>query len=146
MTTEEKILSLLPYQKPFRFVDAITHTSPDGVSGHYTYREEEFFYSGHFPGSPVTPGVILTETAAQIGLVALGIYLIMDKGEKASPLFSYAQMDFLKKVYPRERVHVHSEKMYFRFNKLKCKVKMTNDKEEVVCEGYLAGFVISESS
>ena len=34
-----------------------------------------------------------------------------------------------------------SEKIYFRFNKLKCKVKMMNEKSEIVCEGTIAGII-----
>ena len=44
--------------------------------GAYRFREDEFFYRGHFPGRPITPGVILIETMAQIGVVAFGMYLL----------------------------------------------------------------------
>src|SRR3569833_146061 len=71
------ILSHLPYKSSFRFVDHITELSEDGVVGEYTLREDAFFYEDHFEGNPVTPGVIITEIMAQIGLVVLGIFLIL---------------------------------------------------------------------
>ena len=75
MNTSE-IIQLLPYQKPFLFVDGIDRISEAGVTGHYTFKKEETFYEGHFKDHPITPGVILTECMAQIGLVCLGIYLL----------------------------------------------------------------------
>jgi 3-hydroxyacyl-[acyl-carrier-protein] dehydratase len=70
------IFDLLPYKSSFRFVDEISILDADRVVGHYTLKEDAFFYEDHFPGHPVTPGAILTEIMAQIGLVVLGIHLI----------------------------------------------------------------------
>ena len=78
MTTTE-ILNLLPYSPPFLFADELCEISDDGVKGTYTYKPDEFFYQGHFTNFPITPGVILTETMAQIGAVCLGIYLFRDQ-------------------------------------------------------------------
>ena len=57
-----QILELLPQQHPFRFVDEILEVDEQRISGRYTFRHDEFFYSGHFPGRPITPGVILLES------------------------------------------------------------------------------------
>ena len=76
---QTEIIKNLPYQKPFLFVDELTQFSENGITGNYTYKKNEYFYEGHFKENPVTPGVILTETMAQIGLVCLGIYLVKDK-------------------------------------------------------------------
>ena len=70
-----QIIQNLPYQHPFLFVDALTEISENGISGNYTFKENAFFYEGHFKENPITPGVLLTETMAQIGVVCLGIYL-----------------------------------------------------------------------
>ena len=67
----EQIINNLPYASPFLFVDALTEVSENGVSGNYIFKEEAFFYGGHFKENPITPGVILTETMAQIGVVCL---------------------------------------------------------------------------
>ena len=73
--TAEQIISKLPYQHPFLFVDELTDISENGITGSYTFKKDDYFYQGHFKDNPITPGVILTETMAQIGVVCLGIYL-----------------------------------------------------------------------
>ena len=78
MTTNQ-IIKKLPYQSPFLFVDELTEITENGVIGNYTFKENEFFYEGHFKKNPITPGVILTETMAQIGVVCLGIYLLKNE-------------------------------------------------------------------
>lgn len=141
MTTNE-ILQLLPYQKPFIFVDELLEVNENGIKGSYTFSKTEFFYEGHFIDFPVTPGVILTETMAQIGVVCLGLYLINSMGRNVDGMaMSSNEIDYYLPVYPGEKVIVRSEKVYFRFNKLKCKVEMKNEAGQLVCKGYIAGMI-----
>ena len=140
---KEVIISKLPYSKPFLFVDELLHIDENGVEGTYTFDENLDFYKGHFKDNPVTPGVILTEVMAQIGLVCLGIYLLNDTfNETTAIALSSSEISFLKPVFPNEKVIVISEKIYFRFGKLKCKVCMKNEKGETVCNGIIAGVLI----
>ncbi len=141
--TKEQILSKLPYSKPFLFVDELLHIDENGVEGTYTFNENLDFYKGHFKENPVTPGVILTEVMAQIGLVCLGVFLLNDRFNKNTSIaLTSAEMDFSKPVFPNEKVTVFSEKIYFRFGKLKCKVRMLNRKNEEVCNGIIAGMIV----
>lgn len=141
--TKQEIISKLPYSKPFLFVDDLLHIDKNGVEGTYTFDENLDFYKGHFKDNPITPGVILTEVMAQIGLVCLGIYLLNDTFNKDTAIaLTSNEIDFLKPVFPNEKVTVISEKIYFRFGKLKCKVVMKNEKEEVVCSGTIAGMIV----
>lgn len=143
-----KIIKSLPYKRPFLFVDELTEISEKGVKGKYTYREDEFFYEGHFKNNPITPGVILTETMAQIGVVCLGVFLLEDQisSEEKKPQIALTsnEVDFFLPVLPNEKVTVISEKEYFRFNKLKCKVKMLNANDKLVCRGTIAGMIIAK--
>jgi len=136
------ILKQLPYQDPFLFVDELMEITEDAVVGIYTFKEDAFFYKGHFKGNPITPGVILTECMAQIGVVCLGIYLFEDE-EASKPMVALtsSSVDFFKPVLPGEEVRVVSEKEYFRFGKLKCQVEMFNEKNELVCRGSISGMI-----
>ena len=140
------IIQKLPYQKPFLFVDELTFVSEDKIEGKYTFSPKEYFYEGHFKEIAVTPGVILTECMAQIGVVCLGIFLVSKNTSDFSTegmevALSNTNIDFLKPVYPGEHVTVVSKKEYFRFNKLKCAVTMLNSKDEVICKGTISGMI-----
>ncbi len=84
---------------------------------------------------------------AQIGVVCLGIYLMRNELSKAVPKIALSshQVDFYLPVLPGEKVTVVSEKQYFRFNKLKCIVKLYNEKEALVCRGEIAGMMTSNN-
>ncbi len=142
------ILNYLPYKSSFLFVDNITELNEGGVTGDYTLKSDSFFYEDHFPGNPVTPGVIITEIMAQIGLVVLGIHLmlkskhegaVMDEG--SLPLLTSTNVEFFKMVLPEEKVIVSSKKEYFRFGKLKCLVQMHNAAGELIAKGTFAGVI-----
>ncbi|WP_224482804.1 3-hydroxyacyl-ACP dehydratase FabZ family protein [Robertkochia aurantiaca] len=140
------ILELLPYASPFHFVDEIESLSANSAKGSYTFPEDAFYYRGHFPGNPVTPGVILTECCAQIGLVTLGIYLIKKDHDSLGKddfrlAFTQADIQFLSPAYPGQKVHVVSEKEYFRFHKLKAAVKMFDESGTIICKGVLSGML-----
>ncbi|MEZ7500172.1 hydroxymyristoyl-ACP dehydratase [Flavobacterium sp. Arc3] len=139
----QEIISKLPYSKPFLFVDEIIKIDENGVEGNFTFDEKLDFYKGHFENNPVTPGVILTETMAQIGLVCLGVFLLDNNFNKNTSIaLTSTNIEFMKPVFPNEKVTVFSEKMYFRFGKLKCKVSMKNEFGVVVCSGEIAGMIV----
>ncbi|MBS1500915.1 MAG: beta-hydroxyacyl-ACP dehydratase [Bacteroidetes bacterium] len=142
------ILNHLPYKSSFRFVDHISELSEDGAVGEFTLKEDAFFYEDHFEGNPVTPGVIITEIMAQIGLVVLGIFLMLKESElgfsPAEPMFpllTSTEVSFHKMVLPGQKVTVTSKKQYFRFGKLKCYVEMTDEKGDMVAKGMFSGIV-----
>ncbi len=138
------IIQLLPYKPPFLFVEELSHISENGSEGYYTFKNDEFFYQGHFKDRPITPGVILIEVMAQIGVVCLGIYLLKKNFtdlKKPQIALTSNKIDFFLPVKPKERVKVVSEKIYFRLNKLKCKVQMFNKKNELVCRGTISGML-----
>jgi 3-hydroxyacyl-[acyl-carrier-protein] dehydratase len=143
----ERVLGMVPQQHPFRFIEDILELDDQHVVGVYRFQKNEYFYRGHFPGLPITPGVILIETMAQTGVVAFGLYLAMiaGKGKKAGvadavTLFTLAEnVEFTGVVSPGELVMITGRKIYFRGNQIKVDVTMTRPNGEQVCSGVLAG-------
>ena len=136
---KNEILKHLPYQHPFLFVDELLAVDENEIKGTYTFHKDLDFYQGHLKNFPITPGVILTETMAQIGLVCMGIFIMGPSN--SSVMMTSCKIDFLKPVFPSEKVTVTSKKNYFRFNKLSCNVIMHNEAGEIVCKGEIAGML-----
>ncbi len=142
----QEILSLVPQQYPFRFIDDILEVDENHIVGIYRFRSNEYFYGGHFPGHPVTPGVILIETMAQTGVVAFGIYQLIRKGMPADQIKQlvtlFAMVDnceFTGIVSPGETIVIKGEKIYLRRGNLKTKVSMERKNGEMVCCAVLTG-------
>ncbi|HUN56066.1 MAG TPA: beta-hydroxyacyl-ACP dehydratase [Smithella sp.] len=149
---KQEVLQLVPQQEPFRFIDEIISLDDEQITGAYRFREDEYFYRGHFPGNPVTPGVILIETMAQVGVVAFGIYLL-SRRENMRPaqmdmplsLFSVADgVEFKQIVLPGQRVIVKGKKVYFRKNIMKASVVMERENGQVICFGNLSGVGVNK--
>ncbi|MFH0867662.1 MAG: hydroxymyristoyl-ACP dehydratase [Bacteroidota bacterium] len=131
---EKKILSCLPYSKPFLFVDSIIDVNEAEIKGSFKFLSTEPYYKGHFRQKPVTPGVLLLETMGQIGLVCFGIYLnkIYETNIPFTPILSHLESDFLGIVLPGKTVYVHAQKEYYRNNILKCRITMTDSENRTV--------------
>ena len=144
MTSEEKIRSLLPYGPDFCFVESFTRIDDSGAEGYYTFPRQSDYYDSHFPEQAITPGVLLIECMAQIGLVGLGMFLLNlhIEPKQVQIAFSESNVSFLKPVYPGECVKIVSEKIYFRLGKLKCSVVMYDEEDTVICKGQLSGMII----
>ncbi len=142
----KEIIEKLPYGPSFLFVDEILKIDESSILGAYAFKPDANFYRDHFPDNPITPGVILIETMAQIGLVCFGIYLAKEKMDDV-PAFAFtsSNVEFFKMVLPGDKVFVHSEKIFFRLGKLKCKVEMKNSADELIASGEMSGMLIKQN-
>jgi 3-hydroxymyristoyl/3-hydroxydecanoyl-(acyl carrier protein) dehydratase len=59
------VSSVLPHRAPFLFIDQVVELTGDRVVAVRTFRPDEPFFLGHFPGRPMVPGVVLIEGLAQ---------------------------------------------------------------------------------
>jgi len=146
--TPEQVLAAIPQQEPFRFIDEIVELDDDHIVSTYRFRPEADFYRGHFPGNPVTPGVILIESMAQAGIVALGIHLIARDGVAYDPgkmmtLFTDANVEFGGLVKPGDRVTIEAKKVFWRRRKLRVEAEMRLDDGTVVCSGTVSGMGVT---
>jgi 3-hydroxyacyl-[acyl-carrier-protein] dehydratase len=67
----EKIHAAIPHRAPMLLVDEIVEQDENRILCRKTYREDEYFFQGHYPEFPLVPGVILCESAMQAGAILL---------------------------------------------------------------------------
>lgn len=103
MLKEEEIKQIIPQREPFLMIDEVEEYKPGESAIAYKYvNEEEWYFKGHFPGNPIMPGVLITESLAQTGAVAI-LSLEENKGKNA--LFGgIDKMKFKKMVVPGDKL------------------------------------------
>lgn len=69
----EQIQQWIPHRPPMLLVDRVLEQEGERIVCEKTYRDDEHFVQGHYPGFPIVPGVILCETALQAGAILLAI-------------------------------------------------------------------------
>jgi 3-hydroxyacyl-[acyl-carrier-protein] dehydratase len=98
----------LPHRPPFLLLDTIVSIEP-GVraTARWSLRGDEWFFPGHFPGRPTTPGVLLLEAIAQCGAVVI---LSEPKYTGRLPLFGGVEhARFRRQVLPGDTVALECE-------------------------------------
>lgn len=101
------VTDLIPHRPPFLFVDEIVSTTDDGLVAKRTWRAEEDFYKGHYPGAPITPGVLLCEAVFQAAacFMALKARAVGAKPGEGMPLIAkISEVRFRHPVYPGDTV------------------------------------------
>ena len=93
---------LIPHRPPFLFVDEILSHEGDVLVAQRTWRADEAFYKGHYPGAPLTPGVLLCEAVFQTGALLMAKLLAGgDGGLTGVPLLTkVTEVRFRLPVYP----------------------------------------------
>jgi 3-hydroxyacyl-[acyl-carrier-protein] dehydratase len=76
----EAIKAAIPHREPFLLLDEIVEQSDDRIVCRKTFTGDEFWYRGHYPAFPLTPGVLLCEAAMQAGAVLLAKYAAQSSG------------------------------------------------------------------
>lgn len=128
------ILDILPHRYPFLLVDRVTEIIPNAsIKAYKNLTFNEPFFQGHFPGTPVMPGVLIIEALAQAGIVLVGASL--PEGEtlddKLCLFTGIEKTRFRSPVIPGDRLDMEC------FN-LRCKMRLWKMDARAYVDGKLA--------
>lgn len=102
------IKAAIPHREPFLLIDEIVEQAEGRIVCRKTFTGDEFWYQGHYPDFPITPGVILCEAAMQAGAVLLS--RLVEGEPDAVPVATRANnVQFKKMVLPGDTIQLEVE-------------------------------------
>jgi 3-hydroxyacyl-[acyl-carrier-protein] dehydratase len=104
----EAINAAIPHREPFLLLDEIVEQTDSRIVCRKTFTGDEFWYRGHYPDYPITPGVILCEAAMQAGAVLLS-KLITDAADRVPVATRANNVQFKQMVLPGETIEIEAE-------------------------------------
>jgi 3-hydroxyacyl-[acyl-carrier-protein] dehydratase len=127
----QDIMNLLPHRYPMLLVDRVEAFKPgESLTAIKNVTINEPFFTGHFPGHPIMPGVLILEALAQ----ATGLYAfstLAESGRDGSQyLYLFVSIDnarFRRPVVPGDQLRLHVEYISYRRGMLKMKCEASVD-------------------
>ena len=122
----DEICAAIPHRPPFLLLDEIVERDAERIVCLRTFRPDEYFYAGHYPDQPITPGVLLCEAALQAGAVLVSQHL-GDAPMGSVPVATrLSDVRFKRVVRPGETIRIEvglTERLadaFFMWGKITC--------------------------
>lgn len=100
----DDILNAIPHRGPMLLVDEIVERGEDTIRCRKTFREDEFFFQGHYPSQPIVPGVILCEATMQAGAILLSQFVTAGSGVPVATRLN--DVKFKKMIRPGDTIEM----------------------------------------
>jgi beta-hydroxyacyl-ACP dehydratase FabZ len=121
-----KILSLLPQRYPFILIDRVIDYVPDEqITAIKNVSAGDPWMTGHFPGNPVMPGVLILEAMCQAGGVLVNLSRTEENNQSARYLAGLDNVRFRRRVIPGDQLIIHGKIIKKKLNIIKMEVTAT---------------------
>lgn len=106
--SKQQIKEIIPYEKPFLFIDEVEEMSENKISGFYQTSPEDYYFKGHFVDFKIMPGVLVVEALAQLSTILLRKKI---ENHKNYHFLAYdvRRIQFYKPIFPGEKIILKSE-------------------------------------
>ena len=134
----KEIMEIIPHRYPFLLIDKVTKIEENKITAIKNVTANEYYFQGHFPTEPVMPGVLIIESLAQAGAVAL-----LSKDEFKGKIAYFAGINnakFRRKVVPGDTLRLEVELTKIR-GKAGVGYGVAYVEDKKVCEGELTFMV-----
>lgn len=129
----EEIKKLIPHRYPFLLVDRVLELEEDRILSIKNVSVNEEFFNGHFPGTPLMPGVLQVEAMAQSACIMLMKKHVDDTEKKLVVFTGIKNAKFRKSVVPGDQLRMEVKLVNQRRNFVTMEGTATVE-GEVVCE------------
>ena len=137
----KKIMNFLPHRYPFIMIDRILEIIPDEkITALKNVTINEPFFQGHFPGTPIMPGVLIVEAMAQAGGVLASASLPQEKQGALIYFMGIDKVKFRKPVVPGDQLVIEVQILKQRLKAIKMSAIATVDKKIVAEAELMATF------
>ena len=134
----KEIMNIIPHRYPFLLIDKVIKIEENKITAIKNVTANEYYFQGHFPTEPVMPGVLIIESLAQAGAVAL-----LSKDEFKGKIAYFAGINnakFRRKVFPGDTLRLEVELTKIR-GKAGVGYGIAYVEDKKVCEGELTFMV-----
>ena len=105
--SQREIEALIPHRPPMLLLDEIVERTDRRIVCRKTFRPDEFFFQGHYPGKPIVPGVILCEAVMQAGAALLSDQLRQARGVPVATRMN--EVKFKRMIAPGDTIEIEVE-------------------------------------
>jgi 3-hydroxyacyl-[acyl-carrier-protein] dehydratase len=99
-----EIEAAIPHRPPMLLIDEIVQRDQQSIVCRKKFREDEFFFQGHYPERPIVPGVILCEAAMQAGAILLSSFMSQSSGIPVATRLN--EVKFKRMVRPNDTITI----------------------------------------